>query len=180
MGYAVELFFDNESTLFVTRFCNVLAKRLEKPSLSDRDIRPHVSLAVYDDGLNVEEFEEKLHKFAKSVEPFEFCLNSVGTFPGNQGVVYLAPIVSQKLLTVHKEFHQHLKIFETFAMTHYYPNFWVPHCTVTININPAEIAQAITLSRAKLEPIPGSFQEIAVVEFPPVKELLVFKLGSNL
>ena len=91
MGYAVELFYDHESEIAVRKVWDGAGEALGRSSLSNMGARPHISLAVYNDDLDPAGFPEKLQEFAESTEPFEFRLSSVGTFPGNEGVVYLSP-----------------------------------------------------------------------------------------
>ena len=95
MGYAVELFYDHESELAVRKVWDGAGEATGQSSLSETGARPHVSLAVYDDDLDATGFQEKLQEFADTTEPFEFRLTSVGTFPGNEGVVYLSPVMTQ-------------------------------------------------------------------------------------
>ena len=177
MGYAVELFFDDKSEKAVRRIWDGLGENLGKPSLSELGARPHVSLAVYDDSLDTTGFPERFREFAKSMAPFEFNLSSVGTFPGDEGVVFLAPVVTRQLLDVHQRFHEVFSEHENAGMGYYLPGNWVPHCTVAIDLPAAEVREAVGYCREAFRPISGRFQEIGLVEFRPVKELCTFKLG---
>ena len=177
MGYAVELFFDDKSEKAVRRIWDGLGENLGKPSLSELGARPHVSLAVYDDSLDTTGFPERFRQFAKSMAPFEFNLSSVGTFPGDEGVVFLAPVVTRQLLGVHQRFHEVFSEHENAGMGYYLPGNWVPHCTVAIDLPAAEVREAVGYCREAFRPISGRFQEIGLVEFRPVKELCTFKLG---
>ena len=177
MGYAIELFFDDASERAVRRTWDGLGAALGKPSLSELGARPHVSLAVYDDSLETNGFPERLLDFARSVAPFEFKLSSVGTFPGSEGVVFLAPVVTLRLLEVHARFHEVFSKHDHAGMGYYLPGNWVPHCTVAIDLPAAEVREAVGYCREAFRPISGRFQEIGLVEFRPVKELCTFKLG---
>ena len=177
MGYAVELFFDHESELAVRTVWDGVAKALGRPSLSDIGARPHISLAVYGDGLDTNGFQEQLLGFAESTDPFDFCLRSLSAFTRQEGVVYLAPVVTEQLLSVHERFHEAFAQHKDSVVAHYQPGNWIPHCTVAIDLVPAEIQKAVGYSREAFKPISGRFQEIGLVEFRPLKELFTCKLG---
>ncbi len=177
MGYAVELICDPESERAVCEIWDGLGAALGKPSLSELGARPHVSLAVYSDDLDVTGFSKQLHEFAGSVAAFEFKLSSVGTFPGSEGVVFLAPAATRQLLAVHTRFHEVFSQYDASGMACYLPGNWVPHCTVAIDLTAPEVTEAMAHCREAFQPVTGRFQEIGLVEFRPVKELYTFKLG---
>ena len=177
MGYAIELFYDEASERAVREIWDGLGTALGKPSLSELGARPHVSLAVYDDGLDTNDFPERLLEFARSIDPFDFRLSSLGTFPGREGVVFLAPVVTRRLLEVHARFHEVFSKYEDAGMGYYLPGNWVPHCTVAIDLSAAEVIEAVAYGREVFQPISGRFREIGLVEFRPVKELFTCALG---
>ncbi len=177
MGYAIELFYDDEAEQAVRDIWDGIAVELEKPSLSDLGARPHVSLAVYTDDLDMTGVQENLLKFAQSIDPFDFCLRSLSAFTRQEGVVYLAPVVTEQLLSVHERFHEAFAQHKDSVVAHYQPGNWIPHCTVAIDLVPAEIQKAVGYSREAFTPISGRFQEIGLIEFRPVKELFTCKLG---
>ena len=177
MGYAIELFYDDASERAVLGIWDGLGAALGRPSLSELGARPHVSLAVYGDGLDTKGFPERLREFARSIDPFDFKLNSLGTFPGREGVVFLAPVVTHRLLEVHGRFHEVFSKHENAGMGYYLPGNWVPHCTVAIDLSAHEVTEAIAYGREAFQPISGRFQEIGLVEFRPVKELFICNLG---
>lgn len=177
MGYAIELFYDAASERTVHEIWDGLGTALGKPSLSALGARPHVSLAVYGDGLDTSGFPEGLLEFARSIDPFDFTLSSLGTFPGGEGVVFLAPVVTRRLLEVHARFHEVFSKHENAGMGYYLPGNWVPHCTVAIDLSASEVTEALAYGREAFQPISGRFQEIGLVEFRPVKERFTCALG---
>ena len=177
MGYAIELFYDDEAEQAVRDIWDGIAAELGKTSLSDHGARPHVSLAVYTDDLDMTGVQENLLKFAQSIDPFDFCLRSLSAFTRQEGVVYLAPVVTEQLLSVHERFHEAFAQHKDSVVAHYQPGNWIPHCTVAIDLVPAEIQKAVGYCREAFTPISGRFQEIGLIEFRPVKELFTCKLG---
>lgn len=177
MGYAVELFYDDEAEQAVRKIWDGLGAALGQPSLSALGARPHVSLAVYNDDLETAGFSERLREFAQSIDPFDFCLGSLSAFTRKEGVVFLAPVVTRHLLTVHERFHEAFAQNKDSVVTHYQPGNWIPHCTVAIDLVPADIQKAVGYNREAFKPISGRFQEIGLIEFRPVKELFTCRLG---
>ncbi|MXY49912.1 MAG: 2'-5' RNA ligase family protein [Gemmatimonadetes bacterium] len=177
MGYAIELFYDEASDRTVREIWDGLGTALGQPSLSELGARPHVSLAVYGDGYDTNGFPERLLEFARSIDPFDFTLSSLGTFPGQEGVVFLAPVVTRRLLAVHARFHEVFSKHDHVGMGYYLPGNWVPHCTVAIDLSEAEVTAAVAYGREVFQPILGRFQEIGLVEFRPVKERFTCALG---
>lgn len=177
MGYAIELFYDDEAEQAVRKVWDGIGTALGKASLSELGARPHVSLAVYDDDLVTTGFPEQLHEFAQSIYPFDSFLSSVSVFTRQDGVVFLAPVVTRQLLAVHAQFHDVFSRHEKTVVAHYLPGNWVPHCTVAIDLAAPELTEAMAYCCEAFQPVTGRFQEIGLVEFRPVKELSTYKLG---
>ena len=177
MGYAIELFYDEASERAVREIWDGLGTVLGQPPLSELGARPHVSLAVYGDGLDTADFPERLLEFARSIDSFDFTLSSLGTFAGQEGVVFLAPVVTRRLLEVHARFHEVFSKHDNAGMSYCLPGNWVPHCTVAIDLPAAEVTEALTYCREVFQPVSGQFREIGLVEFPPVKERFTCALG---
>ncbi len=177
MGYAIVLFYDEEADQAVRKVWDGIGVKLGKPSLSDLGARPHISLAVYTDDLDTTGFPGQLHEFAQSINPFDFCLSSVSVFTRQDGVVFLAPVVTRQLLAVQERFHEAFSQNKDSVVAHYQPGNWIPHCTVAIDLAPAEILEAVGYCREVFQPVKGRFQEIGLIEFRPVKELSTHKLG---
>lgn len=178
MGYAVELYFDPDSDLAVRRIWSGIADAFGLSTMLANGGRPHVSLAVYSNDFDHRSFLQELPAFSKSLAPLEVQLGSVGTFPTKEGVVFLAPVVTSELLTVHERFHTAFSRYGSCSSAHYLPGNWVPHGTVATDLTGAEIGQVATHCWEHFRPIRGWFREIGLVEFRPVRELATFKLGS--
>ena len=89
-----------------------------------------------------------------------FVLTSAGTFPGDEGVAFLAPVADELLLRLHRDWHA----LAPGGIAYYAPGPWVPHCTVGLRL--ADVAPAVAAARALL-PIRGRYESIALVEFDP-------------
>ena len=178
MGCAVELYFDPDSDLAIRRIWSGIADAFGLSTMLTNGERPHVSLGVYSNDLDHRSFLQELPAFSKSLAPLEVQLGSVGTFPTEEGVVFLAPVVTRELLAVHERFHTAFSRFGGCSSAHYLPGNWVPHSTVATDLTGAEIGQVGQYCWEHFRPKRGWFQEIGLVEFRPVRELATFKLGS--
>ncbi len=140
--------------------------------------RPHVSLALFKE-IDLADFKSELKSFADKIEPFEVTFASIATFPTEEGVVFLAPIVTPKLLDVHSRFHSAFSRYRSYASDHYLPNRWVPHCTVSMDLRSDQIGRVIDVCRQAHLPISGKFERIGVIEYRPVKELFTYDLRGG-
>ena len=105
MAYAIELFLDPAADAAVRSIWRALADAGVSRAMLDAGSHPHVSLVDSSD-LDVERFRPVLAAFARETPPLECSLASVGAFPTDEGVVFLAPVATRELLDLHQEFHE--------------------------------------------------------------------------
>jgi 2'-5' RNA ligase superfamily len=177
MPFAVQLFFDSKSEAIIRNAQEELAKAGVSLSTHDADVRPSLSLALYEE-LDIAACVGKLKVFAEMFSPFALTFSSLGIFPGGKAVVYLAPTVNQKLLDIQAYVHQLLKDNGTSSSTMYVPGYWIPHCTLALDIDPKLTARAIEIGLSMPFPVHCRVEEIGVVECWPVKHIYSFGLGG--
>ena len=175
MPYAVQLYIDSATDTTVRKLWDKIAQAGLSSYMPDSGVRPHVSIAVYDE-IDRDIFQSKLRQFADAIAPFPFTLGSIGSFPTEEGVVFLAPIVTEELLAIHSRFHQAFSRYRQHASDYYIPGRWVPHCTVTMDLKSDEISKGVDVCRQILLPVSGKFESIGIIEFFPVKDLFGFDL----
>ena len=154
---AIELFFDPATEAVLTS----LLRELNPSPLLQWGVRPHVSLllcAGFEAGS-----EAALAAFARTQPPLPITLGSVGSFPGDLGVVFLAPVQTRGLLDLHVALNDHMAAFTPRRNAHYEPGVWVPHCTQGMLFNEEELADALKICR-RAPPIAGTFTEIGFHE----------------
>ncbi len=152
-----------------------LSRRLQEagvPSLFyDGPYRPHITTGVWEvDDLQrlVQAVRERLTAFAPIPVRFEF----VGLFPGSEGVIFLSPIVTQPLLEIHQAIHETAAEYALPASPYYAPGIWVPHCTVALNLSPAQVATATQLcTQSGTLPLDGFLTRLGTIETPAEIEL---------
>lgn len=175
-GYAVELYFDAALTAKVKTLWSTIYANCGGVAVG---VQPHISLAV----VQTEQPKSLLtltQTFAQQTAPLSVQLGAVGTFPSAEGVVYLAPVVTQALLALHQAFHETLSAHSLTSFPYYRPDSWIPHCTVGIRLPPEQIACAINFCRQSDVFQRGVLVAVSLIELPAVHELAHFPLnGAN-
>ena len=142
MPYAVEMFFDKESDAQIRKIWRSLKESGISSWMEDSGSVPHVTLSVFGE-LDADEADRRLASFAEKVSGFPLVFASIGAFPTDEGVLFLAPVVTGELLRVHNAFHDFFADLREDQWPYYLPDSWVPHCTLAINIKKEEIHKAL-------------------------------------
>ena len=146
MGYAVEFAFDLESQGAIAALTDQIYRTCGGTHLTAGAAQPHISLALFDSRPTG--IEPVLAALAAETAPFPVHFSAVGTFPGAQGTIYLAPVVTAELLALHSALHARLRAMNLTSQGYYRPGAWIPHCTVGLELPAAQLPQAIALCRA--------------------------------
>ena len=178
MGYAVELNLSRDSAARVGKVWQSLAREGINSVMLDLGAQPHISLAVLED-LNPEALRGDLIRFAEVTPPLPVDLASAGTFPTTEGVVFLAPVVTQELLAVHGRFHSLLRDRGVYCEEYYRPGRWVPHCTVATGVAPGKMGAAVEMCVESEAFGAVELDKVSLVEFPPAREIYAFPLGGR-
>ena len=166
MPFSIALFFDAKSSMAVHQYGDLLEMARVPSIFSTLGASPHISLAVFEQ-YNPERLHALMKKLAASFPPTPFRLSSIGTFPGKEGVLFLAPVVTDSLLEIHNRVHRALdKVVES-SWVYYFPGGWVPHCTLSIRLTWKKLAKGIELLRRKGFSIHGRCSHLALVETHP-------------
>lgn len=166
MPFSVELFFDPKSSMAVHQLGVSLEKAGVPSVFSTLGASPHVSLAVFEQ-YNPERLHALLKKLAASFPPTSFRLSSVGTFFGKEGVLFLAPAVTDSLLEIHNWIHRTLPKAVEGNWLYYLPGGWAPHCTLSIRLTPKKLNKGLEVLRRKGGAIQGHYSHLALVETHP-------------
>ena len=179
MPFVVELYMDESTDAAVRQVWQEIAEAGLSSDMIKSAFQPHVSLAVYQD-IDILDFKRDMEAFAKTVPPFALDLASIGTFPTDEGVVFLAPTVTGTLLDVHDMLHEALAHHQRTVSNYYIPDRGTPHCTVAIGLKPEQVSAAIEVCRKAPLPLSGRFERIGVVEVgtsQQVKQLFTLDMG---
>ena len=178
MGYALELTFDVETERRHLRLWEALAEAGISSTMTDMGARPHISLAVFDRVARTS-LVALIAAWAGETPPFALHFGSVGAFPGSEGVVFVAPVVTLDMLVLHDRLHCLLEAAGLASWPHYRRGQWIPHCTAAINLPPDRVGPALEVCRNSDVFGPGQVVGVSVVSFRPVCEMARFPLGDN-
>jgi 2'-5' RNA ligase len=174
--YAVELLFDPEADAAVREVWREVAAQTGNSVLPDLAGQPHITLAVHEE-QDAPQLDRAVRAFQAPATPF--LLGSAGSFPGNEGVAFLAPVVTDELLDLHRRWHA----ASPGSHEHYRPGHWVPHCTVGILLEGPALSEALEVARCAL-PVGGRLAEIALIQIEralrPVECLVRVPLSTRI
>jgi len=178
MSYAVLLYFDPQTEDLIHEWMIMLSEKLTVGELLPSGFRPHLTLTGFEDPPP-EGFIKRLETFARKTQRLPITISAVGAFPSEQGVVYLAPVVTSNLLSLHKNFYRMMDGYRIETNEYFTPGNWIPHCTVAYDLNPDNTGRAITTLIEKQLPIFGELVTIGLTEFLPIKELCLYPLAGQ-
>jgi ribosomal protein S18 acetylase RimI-like enzyme/2'-5' RNA ligase len=174
---AVELAFDRETEVRLTRVWRRLEASYGTVAAGEVGVRPHVSLAVFRE--SAPRSPELIVDRLTSMQPFPLNLASVDVFASDEGVVFLKPEHSEALVRAHHECM--LALGDDVALVHpyYLPENWVPHCTMAIGVPPTTLNEVA--DRCRGASLFGSVQvsRVSVVRYQPTAELFTAQLTGG-
>lgn len=180
MPFAVECDLDDEVAAVMRSVGERLAASGVAPSRAALGERPHVTLAVYDD-VDLHQLESVVAACARAWPPLPISFASLGCFTQPRAVVFAAPVVTTELLALHRAFHQQVQERSSLGpgWAHYWPDRWVPHATLAMDMPPAALPAAVEVCRSLPLPLAGQLRRIGVVEFRPVVGRFHYRLGDG-
>ena len=175
MGFAVELYFDDQTEKSIWDLRHVLIEQGISSVIGDLGDRPHISLAVFSN-VDCDDLILLTKEYAGKIEPFNFQLSAIGTFPTDENILFLSPVLTNQLLNCHQDFHYRLAESKLTPSSYYVPANWIPHCSVEMNIPNEQFSKAVEICKKAFKPLLGQFREIGVIEFRPIKHLASWSL----
>ena len=145
MSLAIELYFDDESDRRVRNLCSEL-KSSGIPVPSHGEFRPHISVATVAQE-HVDAAKKAVENLAANTVKFSSSLTAVGTFPGDEGVVFLTPSLSDGLMSIHRRTDDEFETLRVPVSPLYSRGQWVPHCTVGIHVPSDQVPKAVSICR---------------------------------
>lgn len=170
MPYAVEMTFDEKSNDAVIGIWKQLSEYNVCNYMYNSGSIPHITLGIFEE-YDIREFEKRIQIFIKEINRIKIKLASIGTFPTDERVIFLAPVVSNEVLQIHNKFNEVFSDYKGEKWSHYLPGNWFPHCTIAINLTNEKFMQAIDLLKNKYKPLEVEICKISLVEFHPVIQL---------
>ncbi|VFQ59860.1 unnamed protein product [Cuscuta campestris] len=177
-GYAIELYFDPALENQVLKAWNVLARRQISTQLIEIESRPHITL--FSSSLcDPFKLETTVKNFVAKQEPLPLSFASIGSFSSDNNVLFLAPTPTLSLLQFHSQLFDAMRKEGVEVGEEYRPDMWLPYCPVAEGVPKARMAEAFNVLRDLKLPVSGYAMDIALVEYPPVREVFSFALGNS-
>ncbi|MCA8916919.1 MAG: 2'-5' RNA ligase family protein [Planctomycetes bacterium] len=166
MPFALELFFDPRCETRLRRLLSGLRQAQLGGTVLIEDVKArfHITLAICDD-VNEEKMCEVLAEIAEETPSLPVILSSLGLFPSAETVMFLAPVVDQELLDVHRVVTERVAEFSDTPWKLYRPGRWVPHCSLALRLPRDGVQKALDLLMESTFPITGELIDIGVSEF---------------
>lgn len=177
MPFAVVLYFDGKNERAFLNIWKALAEEKLSASLFESGIRPHITLAIYDE-LECRPCENELAKIASNTKPISFQFSHLGLFTQPEPVVFAAPTIFEEFLHFHKRIHETLALQSSNPWDMYIPNKWVPHCTLSLGFSLNDLGKILIKCMNLPLPMDVVARQVGVVEFQPMKDLFKYDLLS--
>lgn len=179
MGYSVELYFDEFAENKLRELWKELCDLGISKFMHECGGRPHIALMVFDkDDCDVKLLRKTIKDFFSKKDAFELIFSSMGIFPGEEGVTFVGIKPTATLLDIQQDYFNKIKDLSIIAQLweYYTPEYWVPHCTMTIGTTAEEQLMAIDLLRKQFRNFKATVESVALVEFYPYKLIDEIKL----
>ena len=163
MAQGLAFLFDDDAD----RAVRTMWSRLDQagiPSLAvrtHRRHRPHVTFAIA--GTIPQPARDALRTDLARLSIPALWLYTLGAFSLVDTVLMLAAVVDTELLAVHSAVHDVLAGRVKQPSAYYLPGSWVPHCTLSQGIEPAQVAAGFT-TLYPFDPIRATIREIAIID----------------
>jgi 2'-5' RNA ligase len=178
MPYAVVLYFNKHSEKIIRDIWNKLSTNGVPSEIHHVGIRPHITLAIYDD-LTCQPCDSELSRFAPQTYHMHLNCTHIGIFTQPEKVLFLAPTPTRELIDFHARVFGMLEKQTKNPWELYQPGKWVPHCTLALDLDQEKLEEALSICSQLKLPIDLHATQIGVVEFLPVTEMVNFDLKEN-
>src|SRR5690606_24608876 len=106
-----------------------------------------------------------VEQLARATPSLPVSLSSLGMFPGDETVLFLAPSADAELISIQAALHGRMPDFTQTPWKLYAPGRWVPHCTLAMRLGREGVLKALDILMESTFPITGELVEIGVSEF---------------
>jgi 2'-5' RNA ligase len=177
MPFGVMLYFDDQTEKTILNIWRTLADNNQSSGMLGAGLRPHITLAIYED-LDCQPCENELVKITAKTASLPLQLTHLGIFTNPEPVIFAAPLVTEELLAFHKDLQSRLANEGKNPNELYKPDKWVPHCTLSLGYKIENLANIIQICQTLPFPMEVRAIQLGVVNFKPVKDLFNYDFLS--
>lgn len=127
------------------------------------NIRPHITLAAYEELDDEASFGEKLGDYFRDRMNLPITIDSLATFPST-GTIYVSPALTNDLFALHRGYYEHFADNMKSAQLNYLPDRWNPQCTLAIRLTNIQMTRAMACLLNHFKPIQSSIDSIGFVK----------------
>jgi len=173
LSFAVEMYLDAEVAGRVHQTWLDLAGRGISSEMLDIGSCPHITLAAFDE-VDPERLRSIIESLSNTIGDLEIELASIGRFPTAEGVIFVAPVVTMRLLELHARFHQELSGLGISSWDYYRPGHWVPHCTIALGVDRSRVDEVMEIAERHGVFRQAQISGLSLVAFRPVREVYTY------
>ena len=141
-------------------------------------IRPHITLAVYDE-LACQPCDNELARISARTASMSLKFTHLGVFSNSEPVIFAATMPTKELLDFHENLHAVLADESKKPWDLYRPGNWVPHCTLALDFEPEKIGKIIHSCQTLQLPMNVNAVQLGVVEFQPFRDIFNYDLLTS-
>jgi 2'-5' RNA ligase len=176
MKFAIEICFDDTTTNELTSVWNLLrSKGLAEPQTAQRPYVPHISLAVTPN-LDTEKFSGVTQEIVQKHHSFNLLFAHLGLFRSEKEILFVAPKICDPLTALHLDVFNRVMDENIEVWHYYYPERWIPHCTITARNTYNEICEAVRAIERMKVPFTAVAERLVLVNFVDGDEICSYKL----
>ncbi len=168
------MFFDKEADASIRSIWRDLYDSKIPSYMHKSSSIPHISLTVFNQ-LDIDDCIKRLSKFAETTHSIEVSLSSIGSFPTDEGALFIAPVVTDHLLKLHNKFHTEFEDLRKDQWEYYLPGNWVPHTTLALIKDKSVLSAAFQRIKENYQVIQARIESVGIVEYTPVKVISRFE-----
>ncbi len=166
---ALELFFGSATEQRLASVWSELSALYDRSADSELGVQPHLTLAVFRESPPTDLVGVGA-SLAARLSPFDLDLERVDRFPGDEGVVFLAPGPSRELTAAHGRVGALLGKDRELVDPYYRPAAWQPHCTMAINVPEARMNAVISACSSSEALGVATVTQVQVVRYRPATQ----------
>jgi 2'-5' RNA ligase len=137
------------------------------------NIPPHLTLALFNTDIGEKEVIETLDQNINAYTQENIKMSSIGIF--NPAVIYLSPVMNEKLIEMNIETNNILKKINIKNNTYLF-NEWVPHIALAVKLNSDQLIKAFDTTVRHFKAFDCKINRIALAECNPYKEIRIWEI----
>ncbi|HEU4327923.1 MAG TPA: 2'-5' RNA ligase family protein [Roseiflexaceae bacterium] len=177
MSLVIEAFFDPVTEGTIRSMWQTIERAALPAKLPSSGSRLHISLASCD-YLERGVFVPLLEHITAATSCFSIRFAHFGRFIAGEGALFLAPVVSEQLISLHRSVLAAFERYKLAASSYDLPDQWVPHCTLVRAISSDDVGAAIAVCHSVGIPLQGQIEALGLVAVCPerIEQLVTIPL----